>query len=253
LGQNLLPDAAVLLDPTDQDIEEDNLQVRWQRNRDFDFFCYELWMDTQPEVTRIREGLIFTSTPFSWLSTDGSFFSTDSSLRSASERIGTSKLVFRSFGANSNFDTMAFATFVEEFGQMISSFVVGSLEPETQYFFRLYIVDLNYETVASNVVAITTKAKRCRFLRTGNSFISRSAGPTGTVVNVNFDSGWAAFTSNHRMKIGEKFVTATSINDYQVQITFPDFLKKDIYRDLVVYSPNGLFDCRRNAIMVSSS
>lgn len=242
LSQNLPPTTPVILEPTDQDIEDDNVRVNWQRNRDVDFYSYELWMDSRPDVIRIREGLIFTSTPFS-------FLSNDASLRSASERVSSAKLVFRSFGANSNFDTAAFATFVEEFGQMIRSFIVGNLEPEMDYYFRLYVVDLNYETANSNVIKIRTKALRCKFLQ--DNFISVSSGPTGTLSDVYFKTDRGAYTIRHQLKVGEAIITPTIITPYHIRFTFPNFVNKNIFRDLTVISPNGLIDNKRNAVMVT--
>lgn len=238
LGQNLPPDAAVLLEPCDQDIEDDNVRVNWQRNRDVDFYSYELWMDSRPEVLRIREGLIFTSTPFS-------FLSNDTSLRMGSERVSSAKLVFRSFGANSNFDTTAFATFVEEFGQLIRSFIVGKLEPETCYYFRLYIVDLNYETVGSNIVMIRTKALRCRFAK---NYVDKTMPAIGETVTVTFDPTRGPFTADHQLKMGEKVLTTTIVTPYQVTFVVPPFVNTDIHRDLTVISPSGLIDNKRNAL-----
>jgi hypothetical protein len=243
LSQNLPPSPAVLLEPTDQDIEDDNVMIRWQRNRDIDFYSYELWMDSQPEVMRIREGMISTSLP-------NAITSSDIGPRTESERIGSSKLIFRSFGANSNFGTVAYSTFAEAFGQMIQSFAMANLEPDTQYFFRLYIVDLNYEAVASNVVAITTRSLRCKFLKSPG-YVSKISGPAGTVVDIYFDSDRAAFTAEHQIKVGEKIVAATILNPYRVQITIPSFVIKNQYRDLMVISPNGLYDNRRNAFQVT--
>jgi len=195
-------------------------------------------MDSRPEVLRIREGLIFTSTPFS-------FLSNDTSLRMGSERVSSAKLVFRSFGANSNFDTTAFATFVEEFGQLIRSFIVGKLEPETCYYFRLYIVDLNYETVGSNIVMIRTKALRCRFAK---NYVDKTMPAIGETVTVTFDPTRGPFTADHQLKMGEKVLTTTIVTPYQVTFVVPPFVNTDIHRDLTVISPSGLIDNKRNAL-----
>lgn len=245
MGMNLPPDPAVLLEPDERDAEDESIRVTWQRNRDLDFYSYELWMDTRPDVQRIREGLIFTSTPFS-------FLSNDQSLRSASERVTTSQLVFRSFGANSNFDTTSFATFVEEFGQLIKSFIVGKLEPLTTYYFRLYIVDLNYETVGSNVVAVKTKALRVKFPPKTSAVVACSPtyGPAGTTVTVNFDSTKGQFTTATQLLLGGKEVTATIVNPFKVTFVVPTFVNGG-GKDLTVVSTNQLIDVRHNVFTVN--
>lgn len=223
MGLTLPPDAAVLLESSDQDIEDDNVRVCWQRNRNCNFYSYELWMDSRPEVIRVREG----------------------------ERTSSAKLAFRSLGANSNFCTVTFATFVEEYGQLASAFLVGDLEPITTYYFRLYVTNLGQETVASNTVAITTKASRCKFDET--TAISVAIGPPGTIADVYFNAELGEFTSAHTLKIGEKVVTPTIITPYHIRVTFPNFLVKTTLKDLTVISPNGLIDNKSGLIRITAT
>lgn len=245
MSANLPPDAAVLLEPDVRDEEDENIRFRWQRNKDYDFYSYELWLDTRPDVIRVREGLVFTSVPFSETPTGDQ-------LRQGAERPTTSQLIFRSFGANSNFDTVAFATFVEEFGQLIVSYIQQNLEPDSDYYARLYIVDLNYETVASNVVRYHTKPLRARFVETNP--LSVTFGPSGTSVKALFDSAKGDFTVNHEIWVGGKKVPATDItintpNDVDFLVpSFTNVGKKDV----VVISPTELFDKLSGAFEVTT-
>jgi hypothetical protein len=222
IASNIPPDAAVLLEPGDLDAEDTSARVIWQRNTEVQFYSYELWMDSRPEVVRsVRD-----------------------------DRPTTSKLVFRSYGSNSSYNLIAFATFTEQYGQLARSFVKSDLEPETDYYFRLYISDLNRESVASNVVRVRTKARRCKFDST--TFVSPATGPVGTTVHVYFDSTAAAFTSSHILKLGEKTLTTTIVSSYHVTFVIPSFVKLDVSKDLVVISPNGLTEVKRDAVLVSS-
>jgi len=235
LSQNTPPDPAVLFNPGQLDIEDDNIRVNWQRNRTPDFYAYELWMDTRPEVQRAKEGQVFVSTPFS---------------DKNEARKTTSKMIFRSFGGNSNFDLAQFATFVEQLGQGIVSFVIGSLEPEFEYFFRLYVMDLNYEGVSSQVVSARTKPLRVKFNKI--DWASTTWGPAGTSVVLKFDSRYGVFTSGHKIEIGGKPVTPSAFSDYQATITIPSFFQLNDSKNVTVTSPNGLIDTKLEGFKVTT-
>jgi len=240
ISQNLPPSEAIIIDFDERDIEDTNARIRWERNRDMSFFSYELWMDSQPEVQRSREGLVYTTTPFAQLPTEFD----------AVDRRSSSTLVFRSFGPNSNFNRSTFSTFVEEFGQLMTSFVVPWLEPESVYYFRLFIVDLNYESVGSNVLQVRTKTLRCRF--TEYNWTDKTSGPPGTVVTLNFDPARGQFTTAHELRIGDKQVVPTIITPFQVSFVVPSFVNRQVPKDLVVTSPTKLVDVRREAFTVTA-
>ena len=239
ISQNLPPDAAILIDFDERDIQDTNARIRWERNRDLTFFSYELWMDSQPEVQRSREGLVYTTTPFAQMP----------GMWDATDRRYTSTLVFRSFGPNSNFNRSTFSTFVEEFGQLMVNFVVPNLEPESVYYFRLYVVDLNYESVGSNVLQVRTKALRTRF--TEYNWTDKTSGPAGTVVTLNFDPARGQFTEAHQLRIGDKDVAATIITPYQASFVVPSFVNRQTPKDVIVTSPTKLVDVRREAFTVT--
>jgi hypothetical protein len=245
LSQALPPDAAYLLEPDSRDAEDTNLRVNWQQNRNYDFYSYELWMDFRPEVIREREGLISPAVPYAFLP------DTPSPLLGGVARETSSRMVFRSYGANSNFDTAAFATFVQELGQSIKAFIVGKLEPETTYYFRLYVVNLNYQAVASNIVQLTTKPLRAMFKT--NNYADRLSGPAGTVITFTLESAMGAVTTSHRFLFGPKELPMTILTPYTFTVTVPAFSNLTEKKDLTLISPTGLIDCKKMAFMVTTS
>jgi len=245
MSANIPPDAAKMKEPGYLDVEDDNIRFRWERNKDYDFYSYELWMDTRPEVVRQRNAEItFHSNPFAVRPTRPN--------GQTGDRSTTSKLIFRSFGANSNFDTVAFSTFVEEFGQLIQSYVHPDLEPETVYYARIYIVDLNYETVASPIMEYKTLPLRARFDQ--DNVVNVSTGPAGTTVRTEFRDDRGEFTNGHRLMLGGKDVAGINIIDpYTVEWDVPPFTSTSIEaKDLVVESPTKLIDKYERAFQVTS-
>lgn len=236
LGADTPIDQPVLIDPGDHDVEDENTKIRWERNTQQKFYSYELWMDTTPEVVRTREGLLFAGTPY-----------TSREAEQAANLQTSSRLMFRSFGGNSNMDAHAFSTFVEQFGQTISMFNVSPLEPETEYYFRLYVISLNYDSVASNVIKVTTKSLRSRFLTRSSRLGTGAAGST-LVVDLNPDRG--AYTANHKFRVGDKVAAVSIVTPYQISVTIPTFVQKGA-KDLVIVSPNGLVDTNRGGYVVT--
>lgn len=240
LAEALEPDQPIIVEPDEHDVEDDNIRIRWERNVQVDHFSYELWMDNRPDVVREREGgLVFTG-PISM----GYQPAED---RSA-VRSTTSKLVFRGFGPNSGSARSTFSLFVEEFGQLVKTFSVGRLESSTTYYFRLYVISINYIAKGSNVISATTKPLRARFHP--HSYANVLSGQAGTVVTLTLDTTKGAFTAGHVLQIGEKVVTPTIIDPYHVQFTVPSFQQKDIPKDLSIISPGGMVDIRNAAFTV---
>ena len=261
LAATIPPDYAVLVEPDEYDVEDTNVRIVWQRNKNVDFYSYELWMDTRPEVERNREGgLIIAGTPVAdqQLPSGGGIYS-------SAQRLTTSKMVFRSFGSNSNSSRSSFSTFVEEFGQLIRSFSVGGLEPQRDYYFRLYVISINYIATSSNIVKARTKAVRCGFLPMGNNpnypsapsgvALSVANGSPGTVVNVRLDTTRAAFTSAHTFYFAGMAVTPSILSaGYALQFTVPSFqntLNYNTPQDISIVSPNGLVDVQNQVFTVT--
>ena len=243
LASVIPPDAAKLLDPNEHDIEDSNVRVVWERNKNFDFYSYELWMDTTPDVVRSRDGgLIPTGAPISQLTTD------DTRYEGAVRRT-SSVMVFRSFGGNSNASRSSFATFVEEFGQMIRSFAVGNLESQSTYYFRLYVQNVNYDSIGSNVVKAVTRPLRARFIQ--YNALSLTSGKPGAVVTVTCDPTKGQFTSQHVFKIGGKVVATTILTPYTFSFVVPSFENYGP-KDVVIVSPTKLLDVISYAFTVYS-
>lgn len=255
LSQTIPPDAAVLLDPDEHDVEDDNVRVVWQRNKNFSFYSYELWMDNRPDVVRSQEGtLVPPGVPFAITNQD--------TLRDGAHRATTSKMVFRAYGPNTASTRSTYAMFVEEFGQLIGNFAVSQLESQTDYYFRLYVVGGNYVAVASNVVKATTKALRAMFLRTypvpnpqgpSGTALSLTSGPPGTVVTCSLNNMKGAFTAQHVVRLGDKVVTATIINPYQFTFVVPAYQNIQLPMDVSIVSPNQLIDRLKQVFTVSTS
>jgi hypothetical protein len=263
LGAVSSPDAPILLDPDEHDIEDDNVRVVWQRNKQEDFYSYELWQDSREDVQRCREGQLIFSGPFGFVGGPGPGPGGDQ-ISNEARRATTSRMVFRSFGPNANSSQSSFATFVEEFGQLIRSFAVGMLESNSDYYWRLFIVNLNYVVASSNVVHARTKMLRCRFMPANSnplnpgapygSYINVTSGPPGTVVTLTLDPSRAAFQNpGYTLKIGNMAVVPTiSGGGYTLSMTVPTFENYGP-KDLAIISPNQLVSVRHGAFTVTSS
>ncbi len=115
----------------------------------------------------------------------------------------------------------------------------GGLEPETTYFFRLYVVDANGEYTGSQVVQATTLALRSKLLATTPP--TPSTVQAGDVITMTFDPAYTAPASDLRVSLGDKNLIPTITGAYEATITVPVFFQKGA-KDLRVISPNGLMD-----------
>lgn len=218
-----LPVAApILAEPAGDDEEDDNVRVRWDRTGDTALSGYELWMDTQPNVIRrsqeARSGrgpLIENRTP---------------QLRESS-----STFLGEVRGDSYTYNPCGFSTYMVG-GSLVTSVVVGGLEPDTDYYFRVFALSTNGEASASDVVAHRTRARRARFRETA-PFTPQTAA-AAALVTVTLDPAWAPFTAAHTLSIGGKVVTATIVTGYSITFLVPTFIVKG-YKDLVITSPDG--------------
>lgn len=232
--------SAVLEEPDPSDVEDIKVTIRWKRNRDLHFYSYELWRDTQPDVRR----------PSSLPPQAGKL------LRDQVKQPYTAWLVFRSFSGNVNRDNIGWATFVEQSGQLITSFTDCAqpplwnadggmpsppLEPETDYYYRLFITSLNYETVGSNVVGVRTKSMRALLSAPPTLAISPAEGVTGTPITIR----GTGFHQGMTVSLGGRPLTL-AIGDAQTATSVvPAFYNPAavgrLY-DIVLKSSNGLTD-----------
>ncbi len=247
MAGGLPPTKPILELPSSADVEDTKVRITWRRNTDLNFYSYELWRDTVPDVVRPKSLQLITDGP--------------SLLRDQVKQPFTSKLVFRSYGSHSNKDNIGWATFIEQAGQLITEFIdVGSgdggptgaltappLEPEMTYYYRLYTISLNYEVSESNVIAVKTKPMRAKM--SSPSPITPTSGPAGTTVTVTGE-GFTGLTSGPipgSVTLGGKPVSGLVIvSDTKMTFTVPTFQNQaylNVNLDLVVTSPvTGLKD-----------
>lgn len=240
IAKALPPDAAIMLDPDERDVEDDNARLVWQRNKNVEFYSYELWMDFQPEVTREREGgLAYGGHVAPATAEDSRSF--------AAHRTTSSTLVTRTVGANAN---TARSSFVETAGQLGHSFAVGALESETTYYFRLFVIGSNLQCVGSQVIKVITKALRARF--SPQSYTDKTSGPAGTVVTITLDPLKGAISAQHEFRLGEKACAITILGAYSFSFVVPTFQNKGVAKDFILTSPTKLVDVRRQVFTVTA-
>ncbi len=229
---NLPPMPAELLPIEDEDIEDERITVRWKRNRDTDFYSIEIWCNHVPDVERLGN-------------------KSDSALASASiSKAGTSKCVFSTRANVVQTPYRASRMAIGGTGQAVTSYPVDHLEPETEYYFRAYIFDLNGEASASEVESAVTKAFRSKLSRLVP--LMPAMGPAGTVVTVELDPERAPITAAHVVYLGVKTVTPTIIDGFHFTFVVPTFSVKDA-KDLCIVSPNGLVDTLPSAFTVTAT
>lgn len=119
----------------------------------------------------------------------------------------------------------------------------GGLEPETTYFFRLYVYDRNGESTGSQVVSATTLPLRVRLNPVYPP--TPSGGPSGTVVTLTFHPDWGVLTAAMTVQLGDKTVIPTITGPLTATFVVPLFFQKGM-KDLRVVSPTGLMDVFKN-------
>jgi hypothetical protein len=189
-----------LYDSADDDVEDTTVRLRWSQNRDQDFSYYEVWRDTQPNVDRSVSGRLANAWPSNSAATGGG---PDLPISTQYSRASTAKQVLGvSAGANRIspiFDGFFFWTAAELSGSNIvnSGFIDGllfnnpgsgvvdilgePLEPDTDYYYRVYAVNWNGEVVPSKVLKTHTKQLRAKFKRIANGVNSMSNAQNGVL------------------------------------------------------------------------
>jgi hypothetical protein len=237
----LPPSPPDLYQPSDDDVEDVLVRLRWQAARDSHFARYEIWRDSVPTVERSLAGRsgtsgVPTSTPWSKATT---------SILIANGIVGQ---------LTSNDGFVFGLPFEQGTGQSVanSSFVDGlnpdkPLEPESTYYYRLYLVNQNGEILPSDVVRVATKVRRARFKRTAASMASDAVAPvTGPVAGgTEFVILGTNFVSGMKVYLNGKECAQSALTSTQVDVTSPGqtndaFVGKAL--DLVLVSPTGLKD-----------
>ncbi len=238
----LPPSPPTLYPPADDDVEDVFVRLRWSASRDTSFSRYELWRDGVPGVERSVAGRGFaTGLPqtVSW------------------SKASTSKIVSDGGGTgfSSTFDGFTFGVRAEfPSGNHVhnTSFVDGlnlvdPLEPETTYYYRLYLANTNGEVLPSEVIRVTTKRRRALFGRTGKSLAwdavlplmgPLAGGTTVTIKGTNFEQGVRVYINNKECSI-------VSLTSTEIVITTPGQTNASFINlplDIVLVSPSGLKD-----------
>lgn len=236
----LPPDAAVLLDGEQVDAEDESIRIRWERNTTSDLWRLELWMDTRPEVTRNYKGIYGVRIPDY----------TVSAAQRDMVQVGTARLVARSYGGGMTLVGLyGEGAAYQEQSRGTNSCVVAGLEPNSTYYFRLFVVDLNGMVASSKVISVQTKTLRTRFAL--STWASRTYAAPGEEVTIFFDQKYAPFTAKHKITMDGKDVTVVSFTAYSAVIEVPDFFQKNIQHMMVLESPNGLVDVRPSFTVVN--
>lgn len=200
---NLRPNPPLMHDFADRDIEDLGVHVRWRRSRHPHVYAIELWRDTVPDVKRSRDENLFPTT--STLVWD----SRRSNNREFGQQSPAALMERASWGTKSESGNLVSAVFdgfaLPPVGQPFDANSSFGLEPETRYYWRLYLVDRNGEWVASDVVSALTLRERARFSRAaGTPALSVATGPIagGTAITIKGEN----FTSDNgpTVQIGGK-------------------------------------------------
>lgn len=275
---SLPPTPPNLYDVADDDAGDTDMRLRWSQNREQSFSYYEVWRDTQPNVERSISGRLVNAFPNNTAALGGG---PDLPISSQYSRASTSRQVLGvSAGANRVspvFDGFFFWTAAELAGSNIvnATFIDGlifnnpgggnesilgePLEPDTDYYYRVYAINWNGEVVMSRVLKVHTKTFRARFLRTpGTQGFSNSqngtldpnsilptrgplaGGTTLTIRGTNFPATGLEVLIN-----GKQCTNVTQISSSQITCVTPGFVNVDwILKpvDVVLLSQNGLKD-----------
>lgn len=256
------PTPPTLYQPADNDVEDTQVRLRWSQNREQSFVFYELWRDVRPEVERCTAGRLA-----GYDGPAGLPISTQYSRATTSKQVLGVGMGNR---ATPVYDGFSFFTAAELSGSSIVnvSFIDGMifpqpgvgvialgdpLEPEFDYYYRLYGINWNGEITPSDVIRVRTKKVRGRFKRnTASKDLAFDAltpgqgplagGTTVTILGTNFGVGI-------RAELNGKEMPQVSLTSTQLVVTTPAFQNQDFIGralDVVLTSPSGLQDiaCR---------
>lgn len=217
---NLPPEEVQLWEPSGNDIGDTSIRLQWTRIRENDLYGVELWRDVTEDVARHADH--------------------DARGRNR-RRSSTSRLVYRSGGYGTHYlsDTPGLSGFTDG---LENDRTASPLEPDTLYYYRLYVIDVNRDVRGSNVIAVRTKAPRAQAAK--SSPIHPVSGPLtgGTLVTLRGEH----FHEGMQIRLGDKPVEDLTILD-STTATFatPIYYNAAATRralDLVIVSSTGLVD-----------
>lgn len=232
----------------EEDIQDTQVRVHWRRVKDVDFYAMELWRDIQPDVRRAQLGDL-THSPVSPVSRP--IYPT------------TAKLVYAPRWANSRYYHSALVQHGVASGQIVNNFVDGlpdrqehyvgapwdapPPEPETTYYYVLYVFNINREVVGSNVLEVRTKRPRAVFSRiddAANNPLDPRTGPIagGTLCTIRGER----FHEGMRVRLGDKQVSdLTIVSPTEATFRAPAVFNKSITAlalDVIITSDTGMED-----------
>lgn len=256
-------DPPVLLDLSDSDIEDVNIFLRWNKSTDDGFAYYELWRDTQSNVERGESGRLESSpsgpaTPFRPATTQFSRGGTSIQVMGLSGNTHLTGRLTTEFSQGGSGFTSFFDGIVQPTPGSGNANSVGlPLEPEMDYYYRLYGVDRNGEILPSRVLHVRTKSIRARFARTSSGTIDASAiSPNtgviagGTTLTI---TGTAMGEGTYLTLAGKRCVEVSRTLTSLV-VTTPGMTNTDstgVVQDLVLVSTNGLRDIAKHGFTYS--
>lgn len=256
----LPPTAPRLYDAQDDDVEDTTIRLRWSQDRDDSHSHYEVWRDTGPRVERSLAGRLSDA------------FTMSLPAQSQVSRAGTAKQVlgaglaaspiydgfFFWTASEANATSLVNSTFIDgqlenNVGPVGASALGEPLEPETDYYYRIYVVNKNGEYAFSEVKRYRTKALRARLKRSSGLVASDAL----SVLFGAYTGGEALaikgthFVEGMRVLLNGKPCTSVTIVDSEnltcvtPVFTNPDWVGKRV--DIVLESPTGLLDIYSNA------
>lgn len=257
----LPPTPPDLLDPADDDVEDVQVRLRWSQNREQSFSYYEVWRDTSPKVERSISGRLANSggngSPQLPTTTQYSRFSTAKQVLGVSggSRISPSFDGFFFWTAAELAGTsLVNATFIDGLiynnpGQGNIDILGEPLEPNTDYYYRVYAINWNGEVVPSRVLKVRTKSFRAKFTRTSTNVldlnsIAPQTGPLagGTAITI---TGTGFVTGTDVQINGKSCGSIVVVSPTQITCTSPTFTNTAFVGkklNVVLTSPNGLQD-----------
>ncbi len=256
-GINEEPETPFLHEPVGDDVQDTQVRITWDSIKDSDFYGMELWRDTVPNVKRSQLG-------------NATIASTQTQFNQPLPT--TASLVFASIGNSTRYGRSVLTQYGEAQGQSVNTFVDGfdnksdfqfvvadqdapPPEPETTYYYRLYVFDVNRLASASNVVSAKTKPLRPILSRDVSIPIltpTRAPIAGGTPITIKGER----FNSRMRARLGDKQITDLVFVDTETATgTVPKVSNTDILSvqlDLSITS-DGLTDLAKDVFQYTET
>ena len=246
-----------------EDVEDINIRIRFSQPRQPGFYRHEVWRDTQPNVERSANG---GRTQDQGVLPFQSQFSRGTTSKQVMGPDATGLRYYPTlFGNATPQSAVSSAVFIDGTVQAtgVNGGPVGDpLEPETDYYYRVFLVNQNGEAVPSQVRKARTKAMRARFKRTTSSPLTTVApdavtpvtGPLGggtaiTILGTSFVAG-TLVTLNGKPCTSVVVVNSTTITCVSPAFTNTEWVGKRV--DIVLTSPTRLQDILQNVWTVGA-